>query len=188
MTRDQAEKHLSKLAMHIPGMEPNSPTTGDKITPQDVAGCLANENPMVMVLANYQWGGADDTEIVRKLMPRVIGHMQTDAREHERRTGEVKRFPPGFAYRFITTALADVCNSTTCLTCNGQGIHVPTATECRSCKGTGYAKRNDFYRIRSIGLTKREWNSGFRVWLSELVRDLLDWQGRAVEAVRRGLG
>ncbi len=179
MNRERAEKILALLALSVPPFSQSiQDTSGKSITKQDVAAALATASELAYLVATYKYADGDGHMLMRRLWHNAI------ARESQNRIKREK----GFYERLTWMALADTTASRICRVCNGQGIHTPTATECQSCRGKGLRMVKERERWRHMNLNRNQWEGGVKRIYTDILREILEADGEAIEKIKSKFG
>lgn len=84
----------------------------------------------------------------------------------------------GVINRIVRVALVEVCHSTLCHSCNGQGTALieEKFVTCPTCDGQGWNPMKQSHRARFAGVTRQTWNKIYEDRYQEIYPTLVFWQ------------
>lgn len=177
MKREEAEYLLSLLACQSPSFDlVIRDTSGEKITPQDVAAALAKEGTIAEWVARVKYAGGSVDGLALRYFAHVLGPKAVKWQKKEATP------PPGFHQKLIRLAAADCLSSRVCLVCNGRIQDYPQTVKCRGCGRSGRVAVGDRDRLKHLGLT--HWGR-WRYRYEAICHDLLNADARAIGAMYR---
>jgi len=156
-------------------------TSGQTITPQDVAASLAGCSGLACSVAWFKYASGTHHDIWKAYRDRLI---RTAVRWANK---DKAQYQPGFLRKILELAIVDCLLSRLCRTCNGrkqiqtnEGI-----IKCRVCGGRGEISIRESDRYRRLGVTNRDWRNKWSWRYGKVCSDLLRADGEAMTRVAK---